>query len=76
MPRVVREAADQEDLQFLLRNWNSLVDQYDGKFVAVCGGKIVAVGESWGEAYNAAKSAGYDALVVQITPDKWKHWYG
>ncbi len=74
--RVVREATDQEDLQFLLRNWNLLVDRYNGKFVAVCEGKIVAVGESWEEAYSTAKSAGHNALVVQIRPDKWKRWYG
>lgn len=74
---VYRDAVDQEDLQWLLRNFKKLLERYEGKFVAICKERVVATGDSWGEAFEKAQERGFtDAMVIRITRDKWSRWYG
>ncbi len=74
---VYRDAVGQEDLQWLLRNFGKLLERYEGKFVAICGERVVATGNSWEEAFEKAQEDGFiDAMVIKITRDKWSRWYG
>ncbi len=72
---VIRDAPGQEELHYFMRNWNALVEQYRDKFVGVHKDKVVAVGDSWGEAYEAALKVGHKALVMKVDPDRWERLY-
>ncbi len=73
---MIRDATDQEDLRWLLRNWRRLAESYTGKFVAVCQCQVVAMGDSWDEAYELAVGKRHAMpLVVKVDPERWARRY-
>ncbi|MCM1567803.1 MAG: hypothetical protein NC238_17990 [Dehalobacter sp.] len=68
------QAINQTELDFFMENFNRIIEQYNGKWLAISKNEIVAEGTDFGETLSIAIGRGViSPLIILADKESWEH---